>query len=64
VAINQAVPATALDAPAASVVEGGEAIQLSPEVSPPPATSEPVIELAAEYLEAEPGTTPTEPNLA
>jgi hypothetical protein len=62
--IYQAVPATAVDAPAASVVEGGGAILLSPKVSLPPATLEPVIELAAEYPEAESSTTPVEPGLA
>jgi len=64
VAMDQAVPATAMDVPAASVVESGEVIHLSPEVSPPPTTLEPVIELAAEHPKPESGTTPTEPDLA
>jgi hypothetical protein len=64
VAIDQDVPAPAVDAPAASVVERGEPPKLSPDPATPPVTSEPVILLAAAHPEVEPGGNPTEPNLA
>ena len=63
VAIDQAAPPAAVDAPAASIAESGEAPQLSPELPPPPATLEPVIELAVEHPEPGPNTHPTNPDL-
>ena len=55
VAIHQVAPATTSAPPSASV-ERGAVSQAGPEKPAPPVVSDPAIELAAEYPEAEPGS--------
>jgi hypothetical protein len=62
VAIDQVAPATTAVPPSASV-ESGEVSEAAPEKPTLLVVSEPTIELAADYPEAEPGTDPVEPHL-